>query len=102
MESFHPDLVLVEYLLPSVKKDNRFSGIPVILYSAYQQILWSVKAYGCDEFIAKPFELDDLLFSAERLIVRVKEKRRFSLLVDTVKNRLSYMGKFLGLKGLTA
>ena len=111
MESFHPDLVLIEYFLPfvnggelctQVKADYRFSGIPVILYSAYPQILWSVKEYGCDEFIAKPFDLDDLLFTAERLIVKGKEKRRFSLLADTLKNRLNYMGKFLGVKGLSA
>jgi DNA-binding response OmpR family regulator len=111
MENFRPDLVLIEYFLPSVnggelcsqvKRDSRFSGIPVILYSAYPQILWSVKDYGCDEFIAKPFDLDELLFTAEKLIVRGKEKRRFSLLADTLKNRLGYMGKFLGVKGLSA
>ncbi|MFD0941508.1 response regulator [Pedobacter boryungensis] len=111
MESFHPDLVLIEYFLPTlnggelctqVKSDHRFSGVPVILYSAYPQILWSIKDYGCDEFIAKPFDLDNLLFTAEKLIVKGKEKRRFSLLADTLKNRLSYMGKFLGVKGFSA
>ncbi|MFA6276829.1 MAG: response regulator [Pedobacter sp.] len=111
MENFHPDLVLIEYYLPTVnggelcsqvKGDNRFSGIPVILYSAYPQILWSIKDYGCDEFIAKPFNLDELLVTAERLIVKGKEKRRFSFLANTLKNRLSYMGKFLGVKGLSA
>ncbi|RZK56986.1 MAG: response regulator, partial [Pedobacter sp.] len=44
VENFKPDIILIEYLLPSVnggelceqlKSDERFSGIPVILYSAY-------------------------------------------------------------------
>jgi len=105
MKSYSPDLVLIEYLLSSVnggelctqiKNNNYFSDIPVILYSAYPQILWSVKDYGCDEFLAKPFDIDVLLFTVERLLVRSKERRRFSFLAHTLKNRLNYVGKFLG------
>lgn len=105
MESFRPDLVLIEYLLPNVnggelclqiKGDQRCSRVPVVLYSAYPQILWSVEDYGCDGFLAKPFDIDELVLTVERLVARGRECRRFSILADTLKNRLSYLGKFLG------
>jgi DNA-binding response OmpR family regulator len=111
VENFKPDIILIEYLLPGVnggelceqlKADERFSGLPVILYSAYPQILWSVSDYRCDEFISKPFDVNELLLTIERLVVKSRERRRFSLLADTLKNRLGYLSKFLGLKGKVA
>jgi two-component system response regulator VicR len=75
--SFNPDLVLIEYLLPIVnggelctqlKEDPRFSDLPVMLYSAYPQLLWSINDYGCDSFIAKPFDLDELTTKIAKLI----------------------------------
>ena len=105
LESYGPDLVLVEYLLTNVnggelcmqvKSDARYISIPVILYSAYPQLLWSVEDYGCDAFLAKPFDVDELCLTIDRLLVKGKEARRFSLLADTLKNRLNYLGRFLG------
>lgn len=104
MEKYKPDLVLLEYLLPlvnggelctQIKSDQRFKSVPVILYSAYPQILWSVKDYGCDAFMAKPFEIDLLLLQIEKLLARGKEKRRFRLLTDGIQQRFSYFGKFI-------
>ncbi|MES3018260.1 MAG: response regulator [Bacteroidota bacterium] len=68
--NYLPDLVLIDYLLKGVnggevcyqlKSNERTAGIPVILMSAYPQIFQSLGNYGCDEFIAKPFDLDEIL-----------------------------------------
>jgi DNA-binding response OmpR family regulator len=105
MERYKPDVVLIEYLLTMVnggelcnqiKSHPSYSGIPVIMYSAYPQLLWSVKDYGCDEFIAKPFDINDLVNKVERWIIKGKERRRFSFLADSLKNRINYLSKFLG------
>ncbi|SFH21513.1 response regulator [Pedobacter insulae] len=104
LKDYNPDLVLIEYLLPQVnggelcsqiKNDLRFSNVPVILYSAYPQLLWSVRDYGCDAFLAKPFDLNALLSQVEKLLVRSKEQRRFNLLKIGIKERLNYLHKFL-------
>lgn len=104
-KEYQPDLVLIEYLLSQVnggelcsqiKKDPRFNAVPVILYSAYPQLLWSVRDYGCDAFLAKPFDLNALLSQVEKLLLRSKEQRRFSLLKIGIKERLNYLHKFLG------
>ncbi len=35
--------------------------IPVIIFSAYPSVAESVYEYGADDFISKPFELNDLV-----------------------------------------
>ncbi len=104
MSEYRPDLVLIEYLLSQVnggelctqiKNDARFNTIPVILYYAYPQILWSVRDYGCDAFLAKPFDLNALLSQVEKLLVRSKEQRRFSLLKLGIRERLNYLNRFI-------
>jgi DNA-binding response OmpR family regulator len=105
MNEYKPDLVLIEYLLSHVnggelctqiKNDPRFNTIPVILYSAYPQLLWSVRDYGCDAFLAKPFDLNALLSQVEKLLARSKEQRRFSLLKIEIKERLNYLNRVIG------
>ncbi|ATP55486.1 hypothetical protein CPT03_02925 [Pedobacter ginsengisoli] len=70
MEDFVPDIVLLDYLLPGInggelcaqlKKEPSTAHIPVVIFSAYSQVLLSLGSYGCNAFIAKPFELASLL-----------------------------------------
>lgn len=70
MEDFKPDVVLLDYLLPGInggelcaqlKRDASTKHIPVIIFSAYPQVLLSLGSYGCNAFISKPFELSGLL-----------------------------------------
>jgi len=70
MEDFKPDIVLVDYLLPGInggelcaqlKRDPSTKHIPVVIFSAYSQVLLSLGSYGCNAFISKPFELSSLL-----------------------------------------
>ncbi len=77
MADFQPDLVLLDYLLPlvnggelcsQIKRNEATCMIPVIIFSAYPKVLLSLGDYGCDAFIAKPFDLDSLLFHIERCL----------------------------------
>ncbi|TKC06142.1 response regulator [Pedobacter frigoris] len=70
IEDFTPDIVLLDYLLPKInggelcaqlKKNPLTKNIPVIICSAYPQVLLSLGSYGCNAFISKPFELSDML-----------------------------------------
>ncbi len=78
---FQPDLVLLDYLLPfvnggelcsQIKRNRSTCQIPVIIFSAYPKVLLSLGDYGCDAFIAKPFDLDSLLFHIEKCLEHPK------------------------------
>ncbi|WP_207426143.1 two-component system response regulator [Pedobacter sp. SYSU D00535] len=67
---FKPDLVLIDYLLSDInggefchliKSNETTAAIPVIMMSAYPKVFLSLGNYNCDLFIAKPFDLDDLI-----------------------------------------
>lgn len=67
IEAHQPDLILLDYLLDNtnggelcsqVKKNPETAHVPVIIYSAAPKVLQSLGYYGCDLFIAKPFDLD--------------------------------------------
>ncbi|MGV3684652.1 MAG: response regulator [Daejeonella sp.] len=69
-EGCQPDLVIIDYLLRGInggevcyqlKVNEQTCRIPVILMSAYPQVFNSLGDYKCDEFIAKPFDLYDLV-----------------------------------------
>ncbi len=70
IDSFNPDIVLIDYILnginggelcAQIKKSPETSHLPVVIMSAYSKVLLSLGNYGCDDFIAKPFELDNLI-----------------------------------------
>jgi CheY-like chemotaxis protein len=65
-----PDLILLDMLLSGqdgreiarqLKADPSTRRIPILMLSAYPTIEQEAKAAGADSFLAKPFELDDLL-----------------------------------------
>jgi DNA-binding response OmpR family regulator len=75
VEEFKPDLVLLDYLLPStnggeictqLKTNNETCQIPVIIYSAISKQMLPIQEFHCDSFVAKPFDLDVLLREIER------------------------------------
>ena len=73
-----PDLILLDLLLPGMrgeeickklKCDNRLKTIPVILFTASaSDIPKVVKAVCADDYIAKPFEPEDLLSKVKKFI----------------------------------
>lgn len=75
--NFRPGLIIVDYLLPTtngadlcmnIKKNAETAAIPIIIYSAYPLSAAEIILYGCDAFIAKPFDLDDLAEKVEFLL----------------------------------
>ena len=71
-----PDLIILDYRLAdgnggelchAIKADPALMHIPVILFSAYISPGLNFFDFGCDEVIAKPFDLDTLLEKVQRL-----------------------------------
>ena len=69
-EEEHPDMVLMDIRMPDmngldatriIKEVN--SDIPVVALSAYafEENIREAKAAGCDDFMAKPFRVEDLI-----------------------------------------
>lgn len=74
VKEYKPDLVLLDFLLPGVnggelcsqiKRSEQLSHIPVIIFSAFPKVMLSLGDYGCNAFIAKPFDLSELISQIE-------------------------------------
>jgi DNA-binding response OmpR family regulator len=68
--TFKPDIILLDVLISGqdgrticrkLKSDNKTSGIPVIMFSAHPGAAATIAEYGADDFIAKPFDVANLL-----------------------------------------
>jgi DNA-binding response OmpR family regulator len=71
-----PDLLLLDIwmsgedgrdICKKLKSINATKNIPVIMISASRDIKESAMAAGADDFLAKPFEMDELLKKIESL-----------------------------------
>jgi len=71
---YQPDLVMLDFLLPGVnggelcreiKTNSSTMHLPVVLLSAFPRLTESLGDYGCDRFIAKPFDMDVLIHTVE-------------------------------------
>lgn len=65
-----PDLILIDVLLSGkdgrkivkhLKSQEATRHVPVIMFSAHPSAEETVKEAGADDFVAKPFELDEVL-----------------------------------------
>jgi len=74
MESELPDLLLLDIwmsgtdgrdICKQLKQQSSTRNIPVVLISASREIEKSAKQAGANDFLSKPFELDDLLRKVE-------------------------------------
>ncbi|KQS91450.1 MULTISPECIES: response regulator [Chryseobacterium] len=69
VENFRPDLILMDNWIPNIggveatkklKNHPDFKAIPVIYVTANNDIAKLAKEAGADDFVAKPFNLDDI------------------------------------------
>lgn len=74
-KKYKPDLILMDYLLPGengcqltkkIKQKKEVRDIPVIIMSASYNIQEKVESSGADGFLAKPYDIDQLLETIER------------------------------------
>ncbi len=70
VESFKPELILLDVLLSGndgrdickeLKHKPTTKSIPIVMFSANPSAAENIKEYGADDFIHKPFEVNDLL-----------------------------------------
>jgi len=75
----YPDLILLDIRMSGVdggevckrlKSSDQTHSIPVIMFSASKDTARIAAAVGADDFITKPFDIDDLLTKIERHIAR--------------------------------
>lgn len=71
----YPDLILLDLLLSGIdgreiakqlKSDERFMHIPIIMLSAHPNASKSAEEGGVDAFIAKPFDMNELLDTVKK------------------------------------
>jgi DNA-binding response OmpR family regulator len=72
-----PDLILLDMLLSGkdgrvivkrLKSQEQTRHIPVIMFSAHPSAEQTAREAGADDFIAKPFDIDDLLNRVARIL----------------------------------
>jgi DNA-binding response OmpR family regulator len=72
-----PDLILVDILLSGkdgrevvkyLKSQEATKHIPVIMFSAHPSAEETARASGAEDFLAKPFEIDELLAKVTRYL----------------------------------
>jgi DNA-binding response OmpR family regulator len=75
---YSPDLILLDLLLSgrngeeitrALKADKSTQKIPIIIISAHPSAEKTAKAAGADGFIAKPFDISELLGQVKRLLI---------------------------------
>lgn len=77
IEKEKPDLLILDIWMPvlsgdqvlrSIKNSASIVNLPVIMYSASTEGESIAKVAGADDYIAKPFDLDELMNKVNRLI----------------------------------
>lgn len=73
VEEFNPDLVILDMLMSGVdgrevcyRIKSDYESIPVIMISAHPRAHETVFDYGADDFLAKPFDLEELVRIASK------------------------------------
>ena len=87
-EDFRPDAVLLDIMLPEIsglevlRRIRRDSVIPVILVTARGETYDKVVGLdgGADDYISKPFEIEELLARLRSVLRRYNERRNTSVL----------------------
>lgn len=80
-ESFRPDVIFLDVKMPGLdgfevlerlRKDHRFSSVPVIMLTSMGQEADIVRAFrmGADDYVLKPFSPTELSARVRRLLTR--------------------------------
>lgn len=78
VESFKPDVIILDVLLSGkdgrtickkLKADHLTRTIPIIMISAHPNAEQSTIEVGADDFLAKPFDIDQLVGKVENIVI---------------------------------
>ena len=81
LKQFMPDVILIDNfigqkdakeIIEEIKSDGLILDIPLILFSAHQDIETIATQIGAVDFIAKPFELEELQQCVSRVLTPLK------------------------------
>ncbi len=70
IDTFRPDLILLDVLISGhdgrtickqLKSNEATRHIPIIMFSAHPGAAATIADYGADDFIAKPFDVNNLI-----------------------------------------
>lgn len=70
LEEFEPDLVLLDVLISGqdgraickeIKENEKYKHLPVLMLSAHPGAAATIRDYGADGFISKPFDVENLM-----------------------------------------
>ena len=77
MQDEYPDLILLDLWMSGIngseicerlKADEKTKDIPVIIFSANRDIQAISESVGADDYLAKPFQMNDLLDKVRKFI----------------------------------
>lgn len=104
-----PDMMLLDLMLPLKSGDSvlneirTFTQMPVIVVSAKDTVQNKIELMrlGADDYLTKPFDLDELLVRIEAVLRRCrieeKEEEKFlifkNITIDTVSKKITVNGK---------
>ena len=109
-----PDMIILDIMLPDMdgyglcRRIREFAAVPIIMLTARVEDMDKVKGLkaGADDYLTKPFNMDELLARVEAVLRRtkfpeeVKTPRIFNcgdICVDFVQRRVTVRGKEIGL-----
>ncbi|MEN8243821.1 MAG: response regulator transcription factor [Thermodesulfobacteriota bacterium] len=113
-KEWQPDLVVLDIMLPgidglSVLRSIRLEDerIPILILSAKAATDYKVKglSYGVDDYLTKPFSLEEFLLRVERLVTRLswyEENNIDNMNGDPEKNIHTFGGNRIDFSTLTA
>ncbi len=110
-KNFRPDLIVLDIMLPgidglSVLRNIRLEDerLPILILSAKGDIEDKIQglAYGVDDYLAKPFNLDEFLLRVERLVLRGDWSRGRAALQVSVPETYSFGGNRIDFTTATA
>ena len=96
-----PDLILIDIWLENSKLDglellneiqSKFLSLPCVMISGHGNIDIAVKAIrsGASDYIEKPFEVERLLITLERVLEISKLKKSVFLIIGSVSLKLAF------------
>ena len=101
------DLILMDIMLPdgsgievceTIRQDNRLKNVPIMMVTSRGDLTDKIKSFnvGADDYIVKPFQLEELLARVE-LMIRTKELReseeRYRDLVENLQDLVFIINK---------